>query len=111
MLEPLKGVDWKILMAAGGGGIDPKLNIALAFRELAENAQKIGELNVSPDLLQHAAEVREEASSLPWAWRCRASPSSRSPTRLEGLRRRWGTLGQAKFRLKQAHVQEAGALR
>ncbi|MBC7856920.1 MAG: hypothetical protein IAF94_26110, partial [Pirellulaceae bacterium] len=28
------------------------------------------------------------------------------PTRLEGLRRRWGTLGQAKFRLKMAHEQE-----
>lgn len=28
------------------------------------------------------------------------------PTRLEGLRRRWGTLGQAKFRLKMAHQQE-----
>jgi hypothetical protein len=26
--------------------------IALAFRELAENAQKIGELNISPDLLK-----------------------------------------------------------
>lgn len=49
-LEPLKQVDWKVLMAAGGGG-DAKLNIALAFRELAENAHKIGELNVSPDLL------------------------------------------------------------
>ena len=49
-LEPLKSIDWKVLMAAGGG-TDPKLNIALAFRELAENAQKIGELNISPDLL------------------------------------------------------------
>jgi regulator of protease activity HflC (stomatin/prohibitin superfamily) len=49
-LEPLKSMDWKILLAAGGGS-DPKLNIALAFRELAENAQKIGELNVSPELL------------------------------------------------------------
>jgi regulator of protease activity HflC (stomatin/prohibitin superfamily) len=49
-LEPLKSVDWKVLMAAGGGG-DAKLNIALAFRELAENAQKIGELNISPELL------------------------------------------------------------
>ena len=29
-----------------------------------------------------------------------------APTRLEGLRRRWGTAGQAKFRLKRAHVQE-----
>jgi hypothetical protein len=26
--------------------------IALAFQEMASNAQKIGELNVSPDLLQ-----------------------------------------------------------
>jgi hypothetical protein len=50
-LDPLKNIDWKILLAAGGGGTDPKVNIALAFRELAENAQKIGELNVSPDLL------------------------------------------------------------
>ncbi len=29
-----------------------------------------------------------------------------APTRLEGLRRRWGTKGQAKFRLKQAHAHE-----
>jgi regulator of protease activity HflC (stomatin/prohibitin superfamily) len=50
MLEPLKGVDWKTLLAANGGG-DSRLNIALAFRELAENATKIGELNISPDLL------------------------------------------------------------
>lgn len=50
MLEPLKDSDWKTLLAAGGGG-DARLNIALAFRELAENATKIGELNISPDLL------------------------------------------------------------
>lgn len=50
-LEPLRGMDWRTLMAIGGGG-DPKLMIALAFRELAENAGKIGELNVTPDLLR-----------------------------------------------------------
>ena len=50
-LEPLRGVDWRTLMAIGHGG-DPKLMIALAFRELAENAGKIGELNVTPDLLR-----------------------------------------------------------
>lgn len=50
-LEPVRDMDWKVLLAAGGGGRDPRLNIALAFREMAENAQKIGELNVSPDLL------------------------------------------------------------
>ncbi|MDY7227541.1 SPFH domain-containing protein [Hyalangium rubrum] len=51
VLAPVRNVDWKTLMAAGGGGNDPKLNIALAFREMAENAQKIGELNMSPELL------------------------------------------------------------
>jgi hypothetical protein len=49
-LEPLKSVDWRTLLAVGGGA-DAGLNIALAFRELAENAGKIGEVNISPDLL------------------------------------------------------------
>jgi regulator of protease activity HflC (stomatin/prohibitin superfamily) len=51
-LEPVQNVDWKKLMALSAGGGDPKLMIALAFRELAENAGKIGALNVTPDLLQ-----------------------------------------------------------
>jgi regulator of protease activity HflC (stomatin/prohibitin superfamily) len=51
-LEPIKHVDWKTLIAASASGGDPKMMIALAFRELAENAAKIGELNISPDLLQ-----------------------------------------------------------
>ncbi|MHB2019298.1 MAG: SPFH domain-containing protein [Candidatus Xenobia bacterium] len=51
-LKPLKEIDWRTLTAAGLGGTDPRMNIALAFREMAENAQKIGEINVSPDLLK-----------------------------------------------------------
>lgn len=51
-LAPLRQADWKTLMAVSNGGGDPRLMIALAFRELAENAQKIGELNMSPDLLK-----------------------------------------------------------
>ena len=50
-LKPYKDLDWKTLMALGNNA-DPKLNIALAFRELAENADKIGNLNISPELLQ-----------------------------------------------------------
>ena len=50
-LEPVRDLDWRTLMALSAGGADPKLMIALAFRELAENASKIGELNVTPDLL------------------------------------------------------------
>lgn len=49
-LEPVKNIDWRTLMAVGGAA-DPKLMIALAFRELAENAAKIGEINITPDLL------------------------------------------------------------
>jgi hypothetical protein len=51
-LEPVRNVEWKTLLALSAGGADPKLMIALAFRELAENASKIGELNVTPDLLK-----------------------------------------------------------
>jgi hypothetical protein len=50
-LEPVRNVDWRTLMALSSGGADPRTMIALAFRELAENAGKIGEVNVSPDLL------------------------------------------------------------
>ncbi|GAA5091750.1 SPFH domain-containing protein [Chryseobacterium ginsengisoli] len=49
-LKPYKEMDWKILSVLGGKQ-DAKNNIALAFRELAENAGKIGNLNISPDLL------------------------------------------------------------
>lgn len=49
-LKPYKDIDWKILTALNNNP-DPKFNIALAFRQLAENANKIGNLNISPDLL------------------------------------------------------------
>ncbi len=50
-LKPLRDLDWKTLMMLAGKGADPKAMVALAFQQMAENAQKIGELNVSPDLL------------------------------------------------------------
>jgi SPFH domain / Band 7 family len=49
-LRPYKDVDWRILTALNNNP-DPKFNISLAFRELAENADKIGNLNISPELL------------------------------------------------------------
>jgi regulator of protease activity HflC (stomatin/prohibitin superfamily) len=52
MMKPLRGMDWKKLMMMQKGGADPRQMIALAFEEMAVNAQKIGELNVSPDLLR-----------------------------------------------------------
>ena len=50
-VKPLRDLDWKTLMMLGGKGADAKSMIALAFQEMAQNAQKIGELNVSPELL------------------------------------------------------------
>ncbi len=50
-LKPYQQMDWKTIMAINPKGADPKLNIAVAFRELAENAQNINNLNITPDLL------------------------------------------------------------
>lgn len=50
-LEPVRSVDWRTLMALSAGGNDPRVLFGLAFRELAENAGKIGQLNVTPELL------------------------------------------------------------
>ena len=50
-LKPYKELDWKILTALHNN-TDPRFNISLAFRELAENAGKIGNLNISPELLE-----------------------------------------------------------
>lgn len=49
-LKPYRDIDWKTLTALNNNP-DPRFNISLAFRELAENADKIGNLNISPELL------------------------------------------------------------
>jgi len=51
-LAPLKAMDWRTLMAIGKGGIDSSMLISLAFHDLADKAEKIGTLNITPDLLQ-----------------------------------------------------------
>ncbi len=56
-LKPYKEMDWRILNALTGKQ-DARNNIALAFRELAENAQKIGNLHISPELLSSILEKR-----------------------------------------------------
>jgi len=51
-LAPYKELDWKTIMAIQGGN-DAQTNVSIAFRELAEQAQKIGTLNITPDLLNN----------------------------------------------------------
>ncbi|RXR34633.1 membrane protease subunit, stomatin/prohibitin [Flavobacterium piscinae] len=58
-LKPYKEMDWKILTALNNNP-DPKFNISLAFRQLAENADKIGNLNISPELLDSILSEKRE---------------------------------------------------
>ncbi len=64
VIEPLKKLDWRSMMVLGNNSSDAKTNIALAFRELAENAGKIGTLNITPDLLENLLDknIIEKAS-------------------------------------------------
>jgi hypothetical protein len=59
-LKPYKELDWKTLTALQNNQ-DPKFNIALAFRELSENAHKIGNLNISPELLDSLLNDKKES--------------------------------------------------
>jgi hypothetical protein len=52
VIGPVQGLDWRVLMMLNPNAGDARTTIAMAFQELAANAQKIGELNVSPDLLR-----------------------------------------------------------
>lgn len=57
-VEPLKELDWRVLMAINGSPLDSKMQMAIGFRELAENASKIGNLNISPDLISSIIETK-----------------------------------------------------
>jgi hypothetical protein len=51
-MKALGAADAKTLHALATAGMKPEQLIAFAFQELAANADKIGQLNVSPDLLR-----------------------------------------------------------
>lgn len=52
MMKSFGDADPKLLQALASVGMDPSQLMALAFRDLADNAAKIGQLNVTPDLLR-----------------------------------------------------------
>ena len=51
-LKPLAALDPKSLQVLAARSVDPRLMIAMAFQDIAANAAKVGNLNISPDLLQ-----------------------------------------------------------
>ncbi len=51
-MHAFDAVDPKVMQALAMAGMNPSQLIAAAFQNLAENAGRIGNLNISPDLLQ-----------------------------------------------------------
>lgn len=50
-IRPLTNLDPKSLQILSASSVDPRLMVAMAFQEIAANATKVGNLNISPDLL------------------------------------------------------------
>ena len=57
-MKALDGVNPKIIQSLASIGMKPEQLIASAFHEMAEQADKIGQLNISPDLLQELLSKR-----------------------------------------------------
>ncbi|MCL2253657.1 MAG: SPFH domain-containing protein [Lachnospiraceae bacterium] len=52
MMSALSGVDTDVIRALAAIGMQPQTLIANAFQNLAGNAEKIGHLNITPDLIR-----------------------------------------------------------
>jgi hypothetical protein len=50
-MKALEGMNPAVIQSLASIGMQPNKLIAIAFQELAENAEKIGQLNISPELL------------------------------------------------------------
>jgi regulator of protease activity HflC (stomatin/prohibitin superfamily) len=55
VMDAMAKIDPKVLNSLASMGMQPNQLIAASFRELAGSAAKIGELNISPDLLRELA--------------------------------------------------------
>ncbi|MHB0998559.1 MAG: SPFH domain-containing protein [Armatimonadota bacterium] len=60
LMKAFARVDAKVLQALASVGMDPGQLIALSFRELAEHAGKIGQLNISSELLQELMHTKTD---------------------------------------------------
>src|SRR5262249_53027594 len=60
-LDPIRRLDPRALQVLAAGGADPRPLIAMAFQELAQNAAKVGTLNISPELLETLLRPRDDA--------------------------------------------------
>lgn len=51
-LRPLVALDPALVEILAAGSMDPRLLVARAFKDMAGNASKVGQLNITPDLLK-----------------------------------------------------------
>jgi hypothetical protein len=58
-LAPLASLDPKALQVLAARNVDPRLLVAMAFQEIAANATKVGNLNISPELLDSLLQRQE----------------------------------------------------
>lgn len=61
-MKALAGSDSKVIQALASMGMEPGQLVALAFRELADSSTKIGQLNLSPDLLRELLDSKNHES-------------------------------------------------
>ena len=52
IMKAMNGMEPRMIQALASMGMQPDQLIALAFQGLADKAEKIGQLNITPDLLQ-----------------------------------------------------------
>ncbi|MDH5508017.1 MAG: hypothetical protein OEZ02_12420, partial [Anaerolineae bacterium] len=50
-LKPLKSLDKEVLQLLSMQSAEPRLMAAAALKDIAKNASKIGQLNITPELL------------------------------------------------------------
>ncbi|WP_315749551.1 MULTISPECIES: SPFH domain-containing protein [unclassified Bradyrhizobium] len=62
LMKIFEGVDTRVIQALAATGMQPGQLIAQAFSGLAEKAEKIGQLNVSPELLNSLLQKPAEAA-------------------------------------------------
>ena len=51
-LKPIRDLDPAVLQVLAVQSTDPRLMVSMAFKEIAQNAGKIGNLNITPDVLE-----------------------------------------------------------
>ncbi len=63
LMDTFTSVDPKVVQALAIAGMAPSQLIATAFQNLAENADRIGNLNITPDLLQQLMSAADSPSA------------------------------------------------